>query len=788
MSERLTEADVNTLRLTFSFSFRAILAGFLNSNCIVVPALCGIRSTHSIHRGRSDAKRSSGRNGGCSVPGVPSSSSNPVGGFVDNFFRSSAEKRPQLLKVMEESGKDAVSHNLSYDLPFGDGADSDDICFEGLQEELEDCRNDEVVAKILEKGTELREYAKGVEENLRQVELESIQDYINESDNLVLLHAEIRECDSILTQMEALLEGFQSEIGSISSEIKTLQEKSMGMGLKLKNRRVAELNLAHFIEDLVVPPKMIDTIVDGEVNEEYTRTLQVLSKKLKFIEADALAKSSAALKDVQPELERLRQKAVSKVFDFIVQKLQALKKPKTNIQILQQNVLLKYKYTAAFLKEHGKDIYNDVRLAYVDTLNKVFSAHFRAYIQALEKIQLDIASANDLIGIDTRSSNLFSRSREPLKNRSAIFVLGDRINVLKEIDQPSLIPHISEASGSKYPYEVLFRSLHKLLMDTATSEYLFCLDFFGEDAIFYDIFSGPFSVIDEHFNAILPNFFDAIGLMLMICITHQHQLIMSRRRVPCLDSYLDKVNIVLWPRFKMVFDMHLSSLRNANIRTLWEDDVHPHYVMRRYAEFTASLLQLNVEYGGQLELNLERLRIVVDDLLVKLSRMFSRPKQQTIFLINNYDMIIAVLKESGTSGRTQMQFEELLKSNSTVFVEELLLEHFNDLVRFVKTRAGEETNSSSERPVTVEEVEPIVKDFANQWKVKIEVMHKDVITSFSNFLCGMEILKASLTQLLLYYTRLADCVKRIAGNSVINKELVSISSIMYEIKKYSRTF
>jgi len=697
----------------------------------------------------------------------------------------------ELTSGTEEVQKGAINLNVSAgDLTFGDIDDSEDICLEGLQQELEDCEGDEVVANILAKGTELREYTKGVEENLRKVELESIQDYINESDNLVSLHSEIRECDSILTQMESLLGGFQIEIGSISSEIKTLQEKSMGMGLKLKNRRVAELNLARFIEDLVVPPKMIDTIVDGEVNEEYVRTLQMLSKKLKFIEVDPMAKTSAALKDVQPEFERLRQKAISKGFDFIVQKLQALKKPKTNIQILQQNVLLKYKYVAAFLKEHGKDVYHDIHLAYIDTLNKVLSAHFRAYIQALEKLQLDIASANDLIGIDTRSTSLFSRAREPLKNRSAVFALGDRINILKEIEQPALIPHIAEASGTKYPYEVLFRSLHKLLMDTATSEYLFCIDFFGEDSIFYEIFSGPFTVIDEHFNAILPNFFDAIGLMLMIRITHQHQLIMSRRRVPCLDSYLDKVNIALWPRFKMVFDMHLTSLRNANVRTLWEDDVHPHYVMRRYAEFTASLLQLNVNYGdGQLELNLERLRVAVDDLLVKLARMFSRPKQQTIFLINNYDMILAVLKEAGTEGgKTQLQFEELLKSNTTVFVEELLLEHFNDLIRFVKTRAGEETSSSSERPVTVNEVEPLVKDFASRWTGTIEVMHKDVITSFSNFLCGMEILKAALTQLLLYYTRLSDCIKRIGGGSALNKELVSISSIMYEIKKYSRTF
>lgn len=645
------------------------------------------------------------------------------------------------------------------------------------------------MANILAKGTKLREYTKGVENNVREVELDSIQDYIKESDNLVLLHDQIRDCDNILSQMETLLSGFQAEIGSISSEIKSLQEKSMDMGLKLKNRKAAETKLSRFVEDIIVPPRMVDIIVDGEVNDEYLRTLEILSKKLKFVEVDSMVKASKALKDVQPELERLRQKAVSKAFEFMIQKLYALRKPKTNIQILQQNVLLKYKYVVLFLKEHGKEIYAEVRAAYIDTMNRVLSAHFRAYIQALEKLQLDIATSTDLIGVETRSTGLFLRGREPIKNRSAVFALGERINILKEIDQPALIPHIAEANSQKYPYEVLFRSLHKLLMDTATSEYLFCDDFFGEDSIFYEIFAGPFAVIDEHFNAILPNCYDAIGLMLMIRIIHQHQLIMFRRRIPCLDSYLDKVNISLWPRFKMVFDMHLNSLRSANVKTLWEDDVHPHYVMRRYAEFTASLVHLNVEYGdGQLDLNLERLRMAVDDLLVKLAKLFMKPKSQIVFLINNYDMTIAILKEAGTEGgKTQMHFEELLKSNIAIYVEELLAEHFGDLIKFVKTRASEETSSSSEGP-TISDVEPLVKDFASRWKGAIELMHKDVITSFSNFLCGMEILKAALTQLLLYYTRLSECVKRISGGSTLNKDLVSISSILYEIKKYSRTF
>ncbi|KAI7738189.1 hypothetical protein M8C21_018369 [Ambrosia artemisiifolia] len=553
------------------------------------------------------------------------------------------------------------------DLTIEEDAGSDDISLEGLQQELEECKADEVVANILSKGVKLREYTKGVENNLRQVELDSIQaggpaaEYITESDNLVSLHDQIRDCDIILSQMETLLGGFQVEIGSISSDIKILQEKSLDMGLKLKNRKVAESKLAKFVEEIIVPPRMIDIIVDGEVNEEYLRTLEILSKKLKFVEVDPMVKTANALKDVQPELERLRQKAISKVFEFMIQKLYALRKPKTNIQILQQSILLKYKsvvslsylqYAISFLKEHGKEIYNEVRAAYTDTMNK-------------------------------------------------------------EIDEPSLIPHIAEASSKKYPYEVLFRSLHKLLMDTATSEYVFCGDFFGEESVFSEIFSGPFAVMDEHFGTILPNSFDAIGIMLMIRITHQHQL----------------------------------------------------------------------------DLNMERLKMAIDDLLIKLAKMFTKPKLQTVFVINNYDMTIAVLKEAGPEGgKIQAHFEDLLKNYTAVYVEELLLEHFGNLIKFVKTRASEDPNSGSDKPITVAEVEPLVKDFGSRWKAAIELMHSDVITSFSNFLCGMEILRAALTQLLLYYTRLSDCMKKIDGGSALNKDLVSISSIMYEIRKFSRTF
>jgi hypothetical protein len=63
----------------------------------------------------------------------------------------------------------------------------------------------------------------------RQVELDSIQDYVAESDNLVALQEQIRGCDGILGKMESLLGGFQSDLGKISSEARAGWPQAAGI-------------------------------------------------------------------------------------------------------------------------------------------------------------------------------------------------------------------------------------------------------------------------------------------------------------------------------------------------------------------------------------------------------------------------------------------------------------------------------------------------------------------------------------------------------------------------------
>jgi hypothetical protein len=85
---------------------------------------------------------------------------------------------------------------------------------------------------------------------------------------------------------------------------------------------------------------------------------------------------------------------------------------------------------------------------------------------------------------------------------------------------------------------------------------------------------------------------DAVGVLLMIRINAEHRRLMSRRRVPCLDDYLDRVNLLLWPRFKVLWDLQHASIKAGAERSLFTGEVAVAAAVKRYAALTASVLRL----------------------------------------------------------------------------------------------------------------------------------------------------------------------------------------------------
>lgn len=147
---------------------------------------------------------------------------------------------------------------------FDEDALSEDFSLDGLDKELEEHKNYDVLVSILANGEKQRDMATMVEGNLGHIEQDLIQDYIEDNDSLVLLRDQIHDCDIILSEMGSLLSGFQVHIGSINSELRSLQEKSLDLGLRLKNRKLVETKLAEFVEEIVAPPGLVKVIIDGE--------------------------------------------------------------------------------------------------------------------------------------------------------------------------------------------------------------------------------------------------------------------------------------------------------------------------------------------------------------------------------------------------------------------------------------------------------------------------------------------------------------------------------------------
>ena len=317
---------------------------------------------------------------------------------------------------------------------------------------------------------------------------------------------------------------------------------------------------------------------------------------------------------------------------------------------------------------------------------------------------------------------------------------------------------------------------------------------------------------------------------------------MARRRVPCLDSYLDKaraygaprprlprcacplaapaaaaararalsqVNMLLWPRFKLVFDAHVASVRSAPERQLFvEGDVHGHYVMRRYAEFAASIYTLASVHGdGQLDNTMDRLRAAVCDLLLRLSKLFPQRKSQVVFLVNNCDLVLSVFAEAAATdsalaglerSASATFFTEQLQTQVDAFVEEELAGQFKALIEFVKK--AEVAYKEVEGMGVVgalpgfgaEEASPLLRDFAARWQAAIEAIHKNVLELFTNGQRAMDILQRTLSQLLIYYMRLAGPEGILqqrcgAAGAALCKEAVSSQNLMLAIKRVARS-
>lgn len=510
-----------------------------------------------------------------------------------------------------------------------------------------------------------------------------------EKDRFEDLHKSILACDEVLKSVETYLTNFQADLGAVSAEIESLQNRSVALNTKLENRKVVEKILGPGVEDISISPAVVRKIAEGPVDEGFVRALAEIEKRSKTINAKAKENSELkSIKDVKPLLDDLTNRAVERIRDYIVAQIKAIRSPSINAQIIQQQAFLKYKDLYAFLAHHQPELAQQICQAYVYTMRWYYLNHFTRYRTALEKIKVHVLDKYDVLGEDPsarRSGNILGQARSGPVSYDA-FSLGRRRDALKSFSVNALTAHVAEEEKSTHYLEVPFRNFNLALIDNACFEYTFLSTYFAPSQNYHAI-SRTFNSIFEPTlvlgravtKSLVETTTDTLGILLCVRLNQHFAFELQRRKVPTGEGYINATNMLLWPRFQQVLDMHCTSLQKLtsslpnrpstgaallSSNSQSANSTAPTPLTQKFANLLQGILTLSSEAGDDepVSVSVGRLRSEYEAYINKLSKSVSDARKRERFLCNNYSLVCTILADvEGKLGEEVVRHFEKLR-------------------------------------------------------------------------------------------------------------------------------
>jgi len=707
----------------------------------------------------------------------------------------------------------------------------DNLDFTEVAKELEvlerENPNSEILT-VLKEGRALDSYKKALAEDLHKLESLVVNSYLSNSDSLLDLYHETRKCDALLGDMESVLADFSNNLRGVSDDIRQLQFKSQQLSTQLRVQTESQSKVTDFLNAVIISPDVVSTIFEEEDcgSDKFVHAISVLSKQIR--EHSRLDQTLPAALESAPELVKLKNKANYKIREYLITKINSLKKSGTNIHMIQRNVLTKARKLMRFLKMSEPALFSEISSYYIATVSRIFSSQFKQYVHALAKLSVEpVGGKTDLVGLEPPAPHIPTAPsgaiNDIMKFSSGVFGgnnhalspsgggLDGRDKVFTELDSEAIVvaamagdttPSTTPSTNRNWP-ESLLRSHQKLLADTVANEYLFLLDFFDlhrpqspssapEDRIekyFESIFGG----ISSHGSGkILPWFtdhittgsirdsYDVFGLILsQTVLEHFQDVMINKRKIAVLDSYFENLVSQIRARIRLVLDMHADSLKRYDVKK--SPVVGPTTVAaitRRFTDFFAGILKAKSKLLEGDNKQTEGIEKAFDTVLTGLAKRNSGDISN-VFLINNYAHVVAGLKRVAMSAD---QWEVRLNAATSAFIEKQLtsISSFSTMIKL--TLEGEKTPTSP-RSSTVD-LERCVLNFQSNWKSDLEKLR----TMNGGFIppTGDVVFKSLCTQLLLYYTRFQKVVVTRTGSLQTQpawvKQIVPSAVVMAEIK------
>ncbi|KAJ6241631.1 vacuolar protein sorting-associated protein [Anaeramoeba flamelloides] len=733
------------------------------------------------------------------------------------------------------------------------------IQLDDFDEGFEEYKNEEEIKNLLEDKTKIRSYMNKLNETLKKEKYSTVSEYFNMCDEYLELNTDLAECDGILESLESLMQSFSTTLSTLSGEIINLKNDSELMSIKLNNRRSVVSELSDFLTHAEISDMLINHLFNDPIDENYIEYIQELDRKLDWsLRSDGDPK---ALEQFNPIVKKVCKHVLKRITNFFIDTFSNFGNKVNEILIGKITKLFKYVTLIQFVRKHDPKQLLQISYSYRINVAKCCYEMFQSQFKLMQKCLYGYGSKAPLIGYDELSFSIAqkklsnknkqkkktksnSNKKQNINNTSTfpnsstnLLTVKERIAILSKIPQKKLI-NFKEAVKNKqmFSMEIIFSQLILLLTRLTQSEALFSTDFFQDLNLAKEILATSISSLENFITSLSKNSFDVIGIFLMIKINNKYSEILQTEIAGIIKGLFNRINMTLWPQFTRILEINAQSLFLEFDNTLLMSDfnfsnnlsnekklqlikknkkkqqkkkkkksqnnntaqLRPTFSTRKYSELISSILILNNDLNeNNVLFSLSLLRTEMETYLSKYASQLIDTKSQTLFLINNYDLILSVLSKNEIISAETQRFELLLEEQHEIYIEEVLKQYFNDLITFVgktdaflfESKLEKSEREKRKKTINRKQIGKILKNFSKNWRDSINSIYQEIIRDFNNYTNGAKALKRALSQMLRYYTRLTEIIKLIEQNSNnFSNLIVNLSTIMKEVKDICKTF
>lgn len=529
----------------------------------------------------------------------------------------------------------------------------------------------------------------------------------NEYENFKKYDSIIKESKLFLKPFNNYLNNFEKTLKKLSIEMEFLEKRSNYLNNEINSKKLIDLKLKSIINDLIIPPNIIKSIIIDEINEKWCENIRFLNDKRQiYINYSQRENNIKSLSELIKLLELLEYKSIERIRDYIILNIKLLRDSNLKPSQLIQKNLIEIKELFQFLKKKHLNLSIELRNAYIYTMRWYYYQNFVKYLHSIEKLNLIKFDKKFLINNSNYENELSDSNEynfEYLNINKRLKILDNNNNNNLE-NETVMLAQIADTNNLQYYIEYGFKNFNKAIIDNIIVEYFFIFEFFFSDNKDEGVGEGiskDLDIIIEILNKIifksiyqlsinytkfLINFnskYDIFGILIMIKLIENFEtnLIKINNLPLIMENFFNLQNINLWTNFQKLIDLNIDSIKNISLSKFYMNSgggsnnnlVIPIKLTQNFSIFLENLLKLTYNNNSISSINnsdplinsINNLILNFEIIITKISKKNQGNKKE-LFLYNNYFLISTILNEININNeivnKTKKHFIDLVNA------------------------------------------------------------------------------------------------------------------------------